>query len=230
MTKGGKNIQIPPKLARWLDECKLAVSGVLLASRRKEFLWGFFLSFVIFGTLMSLLSSSTAPLSMLWSVDWGRKLAILGEGFLGIFLISSSFWGWLLNFLIILLQSILIGLIVVVWQKHRRDKKAQVVATASNLDNLEHAGVTAGLAILGSGCPTCGTTLLTPLLGTLFSTSGYALANTLSGILTFVAVLIALLSLKRLGNNAYALIVSERFQKRHSADRHEHQSAEKEEV
>lgn len=216
MTRGGK---IKSKINRWLDECKLALSGILLATRERNFLLGFFLSFIIFGTLMSLLSSSTAPLGIFWHVGLGNKIKILWQGFLGIFMIDGNFWFWLLNFLIILLQSVLIGLVVLVWQKRRRNKKSQVIATATNLNNIEHAGVAASLAVLGSGCPTCGTTLLAPMLGTFFSTSGYALAGTVSGILTFIAIIVALFSLKYLGNNAYVLIVSERFQKRHAAKR-----------
>lgn len=211
MAHGGK---IKPKISRWLDECKMALSGIVLATRERNFLLGFFISFVIFGTLMSLLSSSAAPLGIFWHVDLGQKLNIIWQGFLGIFTIDGNFWIWLLNFMIIILQSILIGLVVLVWQKRRRSKKSQVVATASNLNNIEHAGVAAGLAVLGSGCPTCGTTLLTPMLGTLFSTSGYAFAGTLSSILTIFAVIVALFSLKRLGNSVYTLIASERFQKR----------------
>ncbi len=212
MTTGGS---FKRKFSRWLDECKLAASGIALATRRREFLLGFVVSFVIFGTLMSLLSSSTAPLGMFWSADFGRKMAILWQGFLGIFVVDGSFWLWLLNFFIIIMQSVLIGLVVLVWRKRRRSKKEQVVATASNIDNIEHASVAAGLAVLGSGCPTCGTTLLAPMLGTLFSASGYALASTISGALTAVAVLVALYSLKKLGNDAYALLVSERFAARH---------------
>ena len=215
MTNGGKTWQ--PKLSRWLDEWKLAGSGIVLATRERKFVCAVILAFVIFGTLMNLLSGSTAALGLFWQVDLAGKFKIISDGFLGLFGVGRSFWDWLLLFSVTILQSILIGLVVLVWQKRRRSKADQVVAAATNADNVQNAGLAAGLAVLGTGCPTCGTTLLAPLIGTLFSTSSYALAGAISGILTFAAVIVALLTLKRLGNDAYALIISEKYQKRHGA-------------
>lgn len=210
---------------QWCDEWRLALSGVILATRQRSFLIAFVLSFVIFGTLMSLLSSSTAPLAFFWSDSLPGKLHTIGQGLLDIFIVNGDFWSWLLNFLIILCQSVLIGLVALVWQKRRRSRKAQVIATATNVNNVEYAGVAAGLAVLGSGCPTCGTTLLGPILCTVFSTSGLPLAYALSGIITFIALVVSLLSIKKLGNDAYAYIVSEKFQRRRQTRQAESQSA-----
>lgn len=204
------------KFSRWCDDWRLAGSGIILATKNRKYLLVFALSFIIFGTLMSLLSSSTAALKLFWTADWGWKLKIIGDGFLGLFGVGRSFWEWFLIFIVTLLQSTLIGLVALVWRKKRRSKTDQIVATASNADHLQNAGLAAGLAVLGSGCPTCGTTLLMPVLGTLFSSSSYALASTISGILTAAAMIVALFSLKRIGKEAYGMIVSERYQKKHA--------------
>lgn len=213
MVNGGKTWRA--KLSRWLDEWKLAGSGILLATRNRQFLIAAALTFVVFGTLMDLLSSSTAKLTLFWYDDLAGKLKILGDGFLGLFGANHSFFDWLLLFSMTLLQSVLIGLVVLVWRKRRRNKAERIVATATNADNIQNAGLAAGLAVLGTGCPTCGTTLLAPVIGAFFSTGSYALAGTISGLLTAAAVIIALLTVKHLGNDAYAMIVSERYQKRH---------------
>lgn len=213
MSSGGKKGK-KWSWARWFDEWRLAGSGILLATRERRFIVTALATFVIFGTLMSLLSASTATLSLFWSTDLGGKLSIVADGFLALFGVGRTFLDWLLTFSVTVLQAILLGLVVLVWQKKRRNQQSQVTATAANADNLQNAGLAAGLAVLGSGCPTCGTTLLMPLLGTLFSTSSYALASTISGILTAAAIIVALLTLKRLGNDAYMLIVSERYQQR----------------
>ncbi len=44
------------------------------------------------------------------------------------------------------------------------------------------------------------------------------LAGVISGILTFAAVLLALWSLKRIGKDAYAMILSERFERRRAGN------------
>lgn len=219
MTHGGKPWQ--QKLNRWLDEWKLAGSGIILATKDYKFLLAAVSTFIIFGTLMNLFSGSTAALDLFWQVDITEKLKLILDGFLGLFGVGRSFWDWLLLFSVTLLQSILIGLVVLVWRKRRRSRTEQVVATATNADNLQNAGLVAGLAVLGTGCPTCGTTLLAPLITTLFSTSSYALAGAISGLLTAVAVVVALLTLKRLGNDAYAIIVSEKYQHKHQLNSQE---------
>lgn len=62
MKRGGNDFR--RKLRRWLDEWKIAGTGIILATRNRKFLLVFVLAFVIFGTLMSLLSSSTAALGV----------------------------------------------------------------------------------------------------------------------------------------------------------------------
>ena len=202
-------VTIGRKLDRWLDEWKMALSGIVLATRNRKFLIVLAVSFVIFGTLMNLLSGSTAALNLFWATDLAGKLAITRDGFLGVFGVGRNFWDWLLLFLITLLQSILVGLVALVWRKRQRSKAEQIVASANNADNVQSVGLAAGLAVLGSGCPTCGTTLLAPILGTVFSSSGYAVAGAVSGVLTVASVLLALFTLKRIGKEAFVMITSE---------------------
>lgn len=204
------------RLDKWLDECKMAVSGVVLATHEWKFLLSFLLSFIIFGTLMNLLSGSFAGWDLFWAVDFGGKMHLLGQAFLANFGVDRSLLDWALTFTITILQSILIGLVVLVWQKKRRQK---VLSKAKNLSNVSDASLVTGLAILGSGCPTCGTTLLAPLLGTILSSGGFALAGVISGLVTAIAVVLALFALKRIGKDAYVMIVAERYEKRHSSDK-----------
>lgn len=212
MTSGGKKVF---NFRKWLDECRIALSGTILATRSPRFIIAFLISFVVLGTLMNLLSGSTAALDLFWISDLSEKMRIIGQAFLSNFGFGRNFWDWLLAFTITVLQSILIGLVVFVWQKRRRSRKDQVLATATNADNLQNAGLATGLAVLGSGCPTCGTTLLAPVISTIFSTSSFALASLISSILTLAAVIVSLFALKKVGGDAYALIISERFQKKH---------------
>lgn len=251
MTSGGKKRF---NWRRWCDEWRLACSGILLATREHRFIIAALVSFAFFGTLMHLLAGGTAAFSLLASADLSGKLKILADGFLANFGVGQNFWDWLFIFVVTILQSILIGLVALVWHKRRHPadftatkaapvtpdtatksaakptpsaQAAKVAQAASNADNLQSAGLAAGLAVLGTGCPTCGTTLLMPVIGTLFSTSGYALAGFVSGLLTAASLLIALFALKRIGHEAYALIVSERFLRRHQAQtqtRHQAQS------
>ncbi|MBQ6393728.1 hypothetical protein IJH74_00555 [Candidatus Saccharibacteria bacterium] len=198
MTSGGKKFS----LARWLDECSLALRGFLMLTKEPRF-WLFFIPFfIIFGTLLNLLSGGMAALNLFGAVDFSGKIKILGDAFLNIFGVNQNFLDWLLVFAITLLQSALIGGIAVVW-KYNKDQAS-----------LQNSGIAAGLAILGSGCPTCGTALLTPIIGAIFSSGSYMIAGVVSGIITVLAILIVLFSLKKVGLDAYMLITSKHRQKK----------------
>lgn len=186
---------------KWLDEFVLAGKGILLATREKRFWYGFIPSFLFFGFLMNLLSGGFAKFELMSALGFPGNLKIIADCFIAIFGINQPFLDWLPIFAISVLQGILIGLIVLLWDK----KKDQ------NSANLEKAGIITGLIALGAGCPTCGTTLLTPLIGAIFSTGGLAITDAISTIITWLAIIVAILSLKRLGEETYVTIINEKY-------------------
>lgn len=195
---------------KWLDGFALAAKGILLVSKEKLFWFGFIPAFIFFGMLMNLLSGGLSQFELMGSLGFPDSLTVIGKAFINVFGINQYFLTWLPIFGISLLQGILIGLIVFLWHKKREDSGKG----SSNSDNVEKAGIITGLIALGAGCPTCGTTLITPLLGAMFSTSGLAITGTISTIVTWAAIIIAILSLRRLGEEAYVIIVNERFLKK----------------
>ena len=186
---------------KWLDGFSLAGKGIVLATREKRFWYGFVPAFLFFGFLMNLLSGGFAKFELMSALGFPASLQILGSSFINIFGINQPFLDWLPIFAISILQGILIGLIVLLWNKKKEQNSA----------NLEKAGIITGLIALGAGCPTCGTTLLAPLTGTIFSTGGLAITGTISTIITWLAIIIAVLSLKRLGEETYVIIINEKY-------------------
>ena len=186
---------------KWLDGFALAGKGLLLATKEKRFWYGFIPSFLLFGFLMNMLSGGLAKFELIRLLGFPSGLRIIGESFLGIFGINHAFLDWLPIFFIALLQGILIGLITLLWKKKREQNSA----------DLEKAGIVTGLIALGAGCPTCGTTLITPLLGAIFSTGSLSIAGTVSTIVTWLAIIIAILSIKRLGEETYVTIINEKY-------------------
>ena len=189
---------------KWCDEFVLAGRGILLATKEKRFWYGFIPSFLFFGLLMNLLSGGLSKFELIRILGFPDGLRIIGDSFIGIFGINQPFLDWLPVFCISLLQGTLIGLTVLLWHKKREQNAA----------NLERAGIITGLIALGAGCPTCGTTLITPLIGVFFSTGSLAIAGTISAIVTALAIIIAILSLKRLGVETYVIIINEKYLKK----------------
>lgn len=198
--RGGKKFY--SKLKRWADEFKLAIYGAILCFRRKRFLIAFFIAFFIFGTLLNLLASGSATMTILSVVDFPHKIEILWNAFLGTFGINRNFQDFIFIFLLTILQSVLIGLVVFVY-KYRKDSS-----------NLQNAGIITGLIVLSSGCPTCGTTVLAPIIISIAGSSGMAIAGTVSWVLTLASIIIALFALKKVGFEAYAIIKAEEFSKK----------------
>lgn len=189
---------------KWCDEFVLAGRGILLATKEKRFWYGFIPSFLFFGLLMNLLSGGLSKFELIRILGFPDGLRIIGDSFIGIFGVNQPFLDWLPVFCISLLQGTLIGLTVLLWHKKREQNAA----------NLERAGIITGLIALGAGCPTCGTTLITPLIGVFFSTGSLAIAGTISAIVTALAIIIAILSLKRLGVETYVIIINEKYLKK----------------
>ncbi len=189
---------------KWLDEFVLAGKGILLATKERKFWYGAIPSFIFFGMLMNLLSGGTSKFELMGTLGFPENLQIIGSSFIAIFGVNQPFLDWLPIFLIAILQAILIGLVVLLWDKKRETK-------GQNAENLEKAGIITGLIALGVGCPTCGATLLTPLIGAIFGTGSLAIAGTVGTIVTVLAVIVAVLSLKRLGLETYAIIINEKY-------------------
>ena len=191
---------------KWLDEFVLAGKGILLATKEKRFWYGLVPAFFFFGFLMNLLSGGFSKFELMSALGFPESLKILGDSFISIFGVNQPFLDWLPIFALSILQGTLIGLIVLLWNKKREQNSA----------NLEKAGIITGLIALGAGCPTCGTTLLTPLIGTIFSTGGLAITGAISTIITWLAIIIAVLSLKRLGEESYVTIINEKYLAKHA--------------
>ena len=229
------------KAAKWLDEVRMAGIGIVLATRKWKFWVMFVPVFLVFGTILSLLSGGMGAINLFFVSDFPTKMQILGDGFLSFFGKDRYFWDFFQNFAIAFLQALLISMIVFVYdkrkknslkqerfhskqkqdktkQEHNRNEHKRSIfkhkRASDDTGAIQNAGIAAGLALLGSGCPTCGTTLITPILAGIFSSSGYAVAGTISGIITLLAILLFLWSLKRVGVEAYAIIIDERWRKK----------------
>ncbi|MBQ6394388.1 hypothetical protein IJH97_01375 [Candidatus Saccharibacteria bacterium] len=194
MFKRGKRL-----LTKWQDEWKMTFMGLVLATKKLRF-WAVFVpSFVIFGTLLVLLAPGLAGVQLIGTLGFPEGLKVIFDAFLGLFGVNQNFTDWIIVFSISLLQAILIALLTIVWKKRKSAAEVQ------------NTGIVAGLAILGSGCPTCGTALMMPLLTGVFGTGALGFAGALSGVVTVAAVIVALFTLKKLGPEVYVIMMEEKL-------------------
>ncbi|MDO5481026.1 MAG: hypothetical protein Q4F60_01615 [Candidatus Saccharibacteria bacterium] len=211
-------------MEKWVDDWKMAGQGIFLATREKIF-WAWFLPvFIALGILLNLLANGTASFALMANSDLSGKLNIIGKAALGLVGVGKNFGDFLYVFLITLLQAILIAAIAVVYKYNKMSAKNRAKKNSEGSDDpnedgvslgdaAQNSGIVAGLAILGSGCPTCGTSLLAPLLASTLSAGGFMIANMISGIITGMAIVLAIHSLKKVGLDSYVLIKAEKRRK-----------------
>ena len=219
MTSGAKRFCRPRKwLEKQWEQAKFAVRGLLLATKEKHFWLGFIPTFCIFGTLLNLLSGGFAAFNLISAAGFPDGLKVIGDAFFQTFGVNRNFLDWLGIFLMALLQGILVGLLVVTikYSPKRPSKHVSKETVESyesdNSTSVQNSSIVALLAILGSGCPTCGTALLTPVLTAIFG-SGVAAAGAVSAAITWLAILLALWTIKRLGYNTYVYVIMEKRRK-----------------
>lgn len=200
-------VKIKDKFLKWLDRWKLAFSGVVMAFGYPKFLITVVAVFIFFGTLINLLTGGFAALNLILAVPFWQKIKIIFDSFLGLFGVGKNFLDWAMVFFIALLQAILVGLVAFIWKRRKDSMKI----TQSSSSGAQSAGIAAGLAVLGAGCPTCGTTLITPIISAIFSSGGYAIAGFVSGFITILAIIVSLFALKKVGLEAYVIIKNEKF-------------------
>lgn len=192
---------------KYFDNSKLALKGIFLATKNLKFWYFFIPSFLFFGILLDLLSTGTSNISLLFTVSPAHKITLLFNSLLNIFIPTKPFLDQLLLLSLTLLQSLLITLTIVIWQSRNKTKSAK-----DKITFFERTSLASLLAILGTGCPTCGTSLLAPLLSSL--AISYSLASTLPLILSICALGFSLFSLQKIGFEIYAIMVQEKYLKK----------------
>lgn len=195
------------KTLKFIDGFALAWMGIKLCIKKWQFWVLFILILIFFGTLLNMLTAGFASFSLMFSMGFPAGLSILIDAMLGTFGIGKNFIDWILVFSVAALQALLIAMIIITAKLKKKDTS----------ESLERAGIAAGLALLGSGCPTCGTALLAPILGAVFA-GGSAMVGTISGIITGIAILVLIFSIRKVGEEYYVIMESNRYKAKKRAE------------
>lgn len=192
------------KWNRFVDETKMATEGIGMVMRQPRYILVALAGFLFFAYLFAIFQDGTSTWSLLWSgISFGDKMGLLGSVFGRVFSNFIDPWGLVLSILAIL-QGLNISLLVSGF-KSKAEKKSKVAG-------LEAGGVGAAISFVALGCPTCGTSLVTPLLTLLLGSSAAALSEALGWILTIVAAVLLLYAARKLGYGAYIETTARRYE------------------
>jgi len=190
-----------------LDRIKLAMLGSGFCLSNKKYLAAFILGSFGFLYFLTFFQSGNSNFQLLFShLDAEQKIELLGRVFSSSFENFLSLDGLLLVFLA-LLQGLAITLMVFTWRHKKQD---EVFGTASA------STVASALGFVALGCPSCGISLLTPLLSAIAGASAGILAERVNIILTLVAYGLLLYSICKLGYLVFIIVTAAKYKEKHA--------------
>lgn len=194
-----------------LDRIKLAMVGTGFCLSRKKYLVAFILGSFGFLYFLTFFQSGNSNLQLLFShLEAEQKIELLGRVFVGCFQNFLSLDGLMLV-LLALLQGLAITLMVYTW---RHKEKDTVFSTAST------STVASALGFVALGCPSCGISLLTPILSAIAGASAGLLAERVNIILTLVAYGLLFYSICKLGYLVFVIVTAAKYKEKHASKNH----------
>ncbi len=191
----------------FVDRCKFAVVGFKYLLTRRRYVIALVISFLVFLYILSQLQNNGANWQLLWSgLDFGSKMQVLGRSFRSMLDNFTSFQGILIVLLALMQALCVAGIVFAI--RHRQKDDAINGASAGSIASI--------LAFVTLGCPTCGMTLLTPLLTMIAGTSAVALAEKLGIVLSIVAFVLLFATLVHLGYLIFVNVSAERAKEKHA--------------
>lgn len=188
------------------DKASFALVGFQYLLKKPKYLACFGVFTLVLLYILAQLQDSGVNWGLLWSgLPFGKKMIALGSTFASIGKCFTSLSGLLLVLLALMQSLCVLGIIFAI--RHRQKDAA--------IDHASTGSIASILAIVTLGCPTCGVTLLTPIL-TMFAGAGaVALAKRLGIILMILAFILLLYTLIQLGYLIFVNVSTEHTKEQH---------------
>lgn len=189
-----RKIGFKKRVAKWfgdlVDKAKFALVGYRYLLERSKYIVCFLLSAVLFLYILAQLQEGGVSWSLLWSgLPFAKKIGVFGTSLALMGDCFTSLHGLVLV-LLALMQGLAVAGIVFALRNREKDQAINHASTSS---------IASVLAIVTLGCPTCGITLLTPILTMIAGASAVAMAERIGIFLTIIAFILLLYTLIQLG-------------------------------
>ncbi len=190
------------------DRTKFEMVSIGYLLRQLKYLASFLISLVVFLYILSFFKNGNGNWLLLCSgLDFGAKMEVLGRVAVGILDNFTSLYGVLIIFMS-LLQALTIMLLIFTWQNREKEQAIDGASTGS-------IGAVFGFVALG--CPTCGVSLLAPILTAIAGTGAMAAAENISRILTILAFALLIYTVIKLGYISFITISARKYKEKKHA-------------
>ena len=194
-----------------LDRIKLGGIGISYLLTFKKYLLLFIFGWLFFLYFLTFFKDGNSNLMILFSgIAIEQKLNLLRRVLLGCFGNFLNLYGLSLV-LLSLLQGLAIALMVYTWRNKYKDQTLSSASTST---------VASALGFVALGCPSCGISLLTPVLSALAGASASILAERVGAVLTIVAFGLLFYSVFHLGYLVFVIVSARKYKEKHAPKNH----------
>ena len=188
------------------EKLRMSRSGIAKVLKRPNYLAIAVFAMVVFATIIFLsinwgmygsLLLSSLPIDGKIVTIWMMFSRMVGEFF-------TTVNGFLL-LMVSILQGVNIALLVYTLKRNHK--------TSTSSAALGSGGFAAIAAALGLGCVPCGTSIILPIVSIFFSSSAYAAAEIVSGVILVLAFVVSCYAIYKTGFVAFAYVESEQLEK-----------------
>lgn len=195
-------------LSTLADRTKFAIVSIGYLLRRPKYLACFLISLFLFLYILSFFKNGNGNLLLLFSgISFGMKMELLGRVAVDILGNFTDLYGLLIIALSIL-QALTIMLLIFAW-RHREKEHA--------IDGASTGSIGAIFGFVALGCPTCGVSLLAPLLTAIAGTGAMAAAEGVSRVLIILAFILLIYTVIKLGYISFITIGSKKYKEKKHA-------------
>lgn len=194
-----------------LDRIKLGGIGISYLLTFKKYLLLFIFGWLFFLYFLTFFKDGNSNFMLLFSsIAIEQKFNLLWRVLLGCFGNFLSLYGLSLV-LLSLLQGLAIALMVYTWRNKYKDQTLSSASTST---------VASALGFVALGCPSCGISLLTPILSALAGASASILAERVGAVLTIVAFGLLFYSVFHLGYLVFVIVSARKYKEKHAPKNH----------
>ncbi|MBP5656316.1 hypothetical protein J6X15_01900 [Candidatus Saccharibacteria bacterium] len=194
-----------------IDRAKFAVSSIWMLLKRPKYLASFLVSLFVFLYILSFFKDGSGNWLLLCSnLSFGAKLEVLGRVCVKILDNFTDLYG-ILIILMSILQALTIMLLIFTWRNREKDHA---------IDGASTGGIGAIFGFIALGCPTCGISILAPLLTAVAGTGAMAAAEGISKALIVLAFILLIYTVIKLGYVSFVTMSAKKYkEKKHAKSR-----------
>lgn len=193
------------------DRAKFTIVSIGYLLKQPRYLISFLISLFIFLYVLSFFRDGSGNWLLLCSgLPLGTKMEVLGRVCIKIIDNFTNIYGVLIITMSIL-QALTIMLLIFTWKNREKDRAIDGASTGS-------IGAIFGFVALG--CPTCGVSILTPILTAIAGTGAMAAAEGVSRILIVLAFILLIYTVIKLGYASFITIGAKEYKEKKYAKSH----------